>query len=141
MIDDRLVSWRRRSEEDVFLFAAGELGGWRKACLAVRAVFDPRLRERLEAVASLSARFGDAVRGAPLSREAPYARTVMRAKWALALCLAASAGAFLAYRLASTGEACETYRPQTPPAASTAHDKNGTIKAEPCLGSAEVVSE
>lgn len=141
MIYDRFDSRKPRTEQDLFLFAMGELGGWRKAWFAVRAVLDRRLQSRLAVVAALGARVGATVRGTPMRTTAPYLRTLARAKWALALGLATSSGAFLAYRLAATADACEPARVQTMAATPPSGTETQTVTTENCLQNSEVVSE
>lgn len=141
MIYDRFEPRKANAEQDVFLFAIGELGGWRKAWLAVRAVFDRRLQYRLAVVADLGARVEASVRPTAIRQAAPYLRTVTRAKWALAICLCASACAFLAYRIAGSGDTCPPTRVQTMSATPPGTDRAPAVTLENCLENSEVVSE
>lgn len=86
------------NEEDLALFALGELRGPKAWLIAVRAAFNPKVEKRLKEVGDLSHRLSLGVRGRPRRLIQPWVPMVRAAKWTVLVTAVLVTGTFVAYQ-------------------------------------------
>ncbi len=89
---------RGSNDEDLALFALGELRGPKAWLIAVRAAFNPRIEQRLKEFGELSHRLSLGVRGRPRLTVHPWIPAVRAAKWTVLVTAVLVTGAFVAYQ-------------------------------------------
>ncbi len=88
------------NEEDLALFALGELRGPKAWLIAIRAAFNPKVEQRLKDFGDLSHRLSLGVRGRPRRVVQPWIPVVRAAKWAVLVTAVLVTGVFVAYQAA-----------------------------------------